>query len=86
MIVKTYEIGEALYEVTYIMEENISNKVIEDIKLLKKEYKTVDKKIWIEKLTEILSEEAIKIDSCEIINNRGFVIDDIKEIIINKGE
>ena len=26
MIIKTYEIGEALYEVTYIMEENISNK------------------------------------------------------------
>ena len=23
MIIKTYEIGEALYEVTYIMEENI---------------------------------------------------------------
>ncbi|EHO77232.1 hypothetical protein [Fusobacterium ulcerans] len=86
MIIKTYEIGEALYEVTYIMEENISNKVIEDIKLLKKEYKTIDKKIWIEKLAEILSEEGIKVDSCEIINNRGFVIDDIKEIIINKGE
>ena len=68
------------------MEENISNKVIEDIKLLKKEYKTIDKKIWIEKLAEILSEEGIKVDSCEIINNRGFVIDDIKEIIINKGE
>ena len=44
------------------------------------------KKIWIEKLAEILSEEGIKVDSCEIINNRGFVIDDIKEIIINKGE
>lgn len=86
MIIKTYEIGEALYEVTYIMEENFSNEVIEDIKLLKKEYKTVDKKIWIEKLAEILSEEGVKVDSCEIINNRGFMIDDIKEIIISKGE
>lgn len=86
MIIKTYEIGEALYEVTYIMEENFLNEVIEDIKLLKKEYKTVDKKIWIEKLAKILSEEGVKVDSCEIINNRGFMIDDIKEIIINKGE
>lgn len=68
------------------MEENFSNEVIEDIKLLKKEYKTVDKKIWIEKLAEILSEEGVKVDSCEIINNRGFMIDDIKEIIISKGE
>lgn len=86
MIIKTYEIGEVLYEVTYIMEENFSSKVIEDIRLLKKEYKSVDKKIWLEKLAEILSKEGVKVDSCEIINNRDFVIDDIKEIIINKGE
>lgn len=44
MIIKTYEIGEALYEVTYIMEENISNKVIEDIKLLKKNIKLLIKR------------------------------------------